>query len=55
MCGAVIIERSGVMGYLWASGYLSVQRGTVERYVKDTTLSPEELLNVHVGPKCCSN
>jgi hypothetical protein len=28
-----------------------VPRGTLERYVKDTPLSPEELVNVHVGKK----
>ena len=31
---------------------LSVSRGTLERYVKDktdTTRSPEELVNVHLG------
>jgi hypothetical protein len=26
-----------------------VPRGTLERYVKDSSLSPEELVNVHVG------
>jgi hypothetical protein len=51
MCGAVVIVRSEVMGYLWASEYFSVQRGTVEGYVKDTTLSPEELVNVHLGTR----
>jgi hypothetical protein len=55
LCGAVIIVRSEVMDYIWASEYFSVQRGTAERYVKDTTLSPHEPVNVHVGPKNFSN
>jgi hypothetical protein len=37
------------MGYLRASKYFSVPRGTLERYVKDTPLSPEELVDVHLG------
>jgi len=37
------------MGYLRASKYFSVPRGTLERYVKDTSRSVEELVNVHVG------
>jgi hypothetical protein len=28
---------------------LSVSRGTLERYVKETSRSPEELVNVHLG------
>jgi len=43
------IVRSGDTGYLRASKYFSVPRGTLESYVKDTSHSPEELLNVHLG------
>ena len=49
MCRAVRIITSGDTGYLRASEYFSVPRGTLERYVKDTSRSPEELLNVHLG------
>jgi hypothetical protein len=49
MCRAVRVVRNGDTGYLRASKYVSVPRGTLHRYVKDTSLSPEELLNVHVG------
>jgi hypothetical protein len=49
ICRAVRVVRSGEMGYLRASKYFSVQRGTLEMYVKDTSLSPEGLVNVHVG------
>jgi hypothetical protein len=48
MCRAVRVA-SGEMGYLRASKYFSVSRGTLERYVKDTSRSPEELVNVHLG------
>ena len=34
---------------LRATKYFSVLRGTLKRYVKDTSCSPEELVNVHVG------
>jgi len=51
MCRAVRVVRSGETGYLRASKYFSVPRGTLERYVKDTSLSPEELVNVHVEKK----
>jgi hypothetical protein len=37
------------MCYLRASKYFSVLRGTLERYVTDTSRSPEELVNVHLG------
>jgi len=37
------------MGKLRASKYFSVPRGTLERYVKDTSRSPEELVNLHLG------
>jgi hypothetical protein len=37
------------MGYLRASKCFSVPRGTQESYVKDISLSSEELLNVYVG------
>jgi len=49
MCRAVRFVRSGDTDYLRASKYFSVPRGTLERYVKDTSPSPEELLNVHLG------
>ena len=49
MCPAVRVVRSGEMGYLRASKYISVLRGTLERYVKDTSRSPEELVDVHLG------
>jgi hypothetical protein len=49
MCCAVRVVRSGDMGYLRASKYFSVPKGTLERYLKDTSRSPEELVNVHLG------
>ena len=49
MCRAVRVVRSGDTGYLRVSKYFSVPRGTPERYVKDTSRSPEELVNVHLG------
>jgi hypothetical protein len=49
MCRAVRVVRSGEVGYLRASKYFSVPRGTLERYVKDTSRSPEELVDVHLG------
>ena len=49
MCRAVRVVRSGEMGYFRASKYFSVPRGTLERCVKDTTRSPEEIVNVHLG------
>jgi hypothetical protein len=39
----------GEMGYLRPSKYFSVTRGTLERYAKDTTRSPEEIVNAHLG------
>jgi len=36
------------MGYLRASKYFSVLRGTLERYVKDTSRSVEEIVNVNL-------
>jgi len=51
MCRAVRVVRSGETGYLKASKYYSVPTRTLERYVKDTSLSPEELVNVHVGSR----
>jgi hypothetical protein len=51
MCRAVRVVRSGETGYLRASKYCSVPTITRERYVKDTSLSPEELVNVHVGSR----
>jgi hypothetical protein len=49
MCRAVRFVRSGEMGYLRASKYFLVPRGTLERYVKDISRSPEELVNVRLG------
>jgi hypothetical protein len=49
MCRDVRVVRSGKMGYLRTSVYFSVQRGTLKRYVKDTSRSPEELVNVSLG------
>jgi hypothetical protein len=37
------------MGYLRASKYFSVPTGTLEKYVKDTSHSPDELVDVHLG------
>jgi hypothetical protein len=48
MCRAVRAVRSGDTGYLRASNYFSVPRGTLEKYVKDTSRSPEEVVNVHL-------
>ena len=48
MCRAVSVVRSGDTGYLRASKYFSVPRGTLERYAKDTSRSPEELVHVHL-------
>jgi hypothetical protein len=36
------------MGYLRPSKYFCLTRETLERYVKDTSPSPEELVNVHL-------
>jgi hypothetical protein len=49
MCRAVRVVRSGEMGYLKTSKYFSVPRGNLERHVKDTSRSPEELVDVHLG------
>jgi len=49
MCRAVRVVRSGDTGYLRASKYFSVPRGTLEMYVKDTFRSPEELAYVCLG------
>jgi len=38
VCRAVRVVRSGATGYIRASKYFSVPRGTLERYVKDTYL-----------------
>jgi hypothetical protein len=46
---AVRVVRSGDTGYLRASKYFSMPRGALGRYVKDTSRSPEELVNVHLG------
>jgi len=49
MCRAVKVVRSGGTDYLGASKQFSVPRGTLERYVKDTARSPEELVFVDLG------
>jgi len=49
MCRAVRVVRSADTCYLRASKYFFVPRGTLERYVKDTSRSTEELVNVHLG------
>jgi len=49
MCCAVRVVRSGDTGYLRASKYFSAPKGTLERYLKDTSRSPEELVNAHLG------
>jgi hypothetical protein len=49
LCRAVSVVTSGDTGYLRASKYFSVLRRTLERYVKDISRSPEELVNVHLG------
>jgi hypothetical protein len=41
--------RSGQVGYLRASKYFSVPKGTLDRYVKDTFRFSEEQGNVHLG------
>jgi len=46
---AVRAVRRGEMGYLRASKYFSVPTGTLERYVKDTSRTVGELLNVNFG------
>jgi len=49
MCCDVRFVGSGDTVYLGATKYISVRRGTLERYVKDTSPSPEELVHVHLG------
>jgi len=49
MCRAVRIVRIGEMDSLRASKYFFVLSETLERFLKDTSLSPEELINVHIG------
>jgi len=49
MCLAVRLVRIGEVGYLRASKYYSLPRGTLERYATDTFRSPEELVNMHLG------
>jgi hypothetical protein len=48
-CRAIRVVRSGEMSHFRASKYFSVPGGTLERYVKDTSRSPKELVNVHLG------
>ena len=48
-CHAVRVVKTGDTGYLRASKYFSVPKGTLESYVKDTFCSPEEQVNVHLG------
>jgi len=49
MCRAMRAVTSGDTDYLRTSKYFSVPRGTLERYVKNTTRSPEELVYVNLG------
>jgi len=49
ICRAVRVVRSGDTCYLRASKYFSVPRGTLEKHVKDTSRSPEEVVNVYLG------
>jgi len=55
LCRAIRVVSSGVSGYLRASQYISLPRGTLERYVKDISRSPEELVNVHLGRTVLTN
>ena len=48
MCPAVRVARSGDTSYLRASKHFSVTRGILEKYMKDTSRSLEELENVHL-------
>jgi hypothetical protein len=50
-CRAVRVVRSRETVYLKASKYFSVPTRTLARYVKNTSLSPDELVNVHVGSR----
>jgi len=43
------VVRSGQLGFLRTSKYFSVPKGTLDRYVKDTFRSSDELTNVHLG------
>jgi hypothetical protein len=54
MCRAVRFVRIVEMDSLRASKYFSVPRRTLERFVKDTSPSPDELVNVHVGGRTAS-
>ena len=49
MCRAISVVSNLEMGYLRSSKYFSVLRGTLERYVKDTSRSPKEIVNVYLG------
>jgi hypothetical protein len=49
VCRAIRVVRSEETSYFRASKYFCVPRGTSERYVKDTSRSPNELVNVHLG------
>jgi hypothetical protein len=48
-CRAVRVVTSREMGYLRDSKYFSVPRGTLVRYVKHTSRSTEEPVNLHLG------
>jgi hypothetical protein len=54
MCRAAIVVRSGEMGYLRASKYFSVPKGILERYLKNTSDSPEDLVNVNLETRFVS-
>jgi len=49
MCLAVRVVKSGEVGYLRASKFFSLPRGTLERSVKNTSRSSEELVYMHLG------
>jgi len=49
MCLAVRLVRNGDTTYLRASKYFSVPKGTLEKYMKDTSRYPEEQEDVHLG------
>jgi hypothetical protein len=49
MCRATRALRIGEMGSLRASNYFYVRRGSLERFLKDPSLSPEEVVNGNIG------
>ena len=49
MIRAVTCVRNGEMGYLKASKLFEVPKRSLERYVKDKTCTPVELVGIHLG------